>query len=243
MRVSLKSTGHTLFLRFSSKDVLEKALYQGSIDPWMGSVCHLAEGKPLAELTQLSWGDWDKKFSEDQMYWDLKVEKADQFFFSALELLRAGLDIYHGREHTYKEPDALICRCFGVREQDVLAYVRSTQDPTPEGLATATKAGMGCRSCLPQLTKWLSINMPKTQTRFYKDKARAHWLLEIDYMLSCFPEASDWEMEIKSFQGSQVAIQYKKVVSQKEEEEVSLRLQDFLGTSLDPDLGFFLTRA
>jgi hypothetical protein len=36
--------------------------------------------------------------------------------------LRSALDIYRGREYLYKEPEALICRCFGVRENDVLDY-------------------------------------------------------------------------------------------------------------------------
>ncbi len=242
-QVTLKATRHTLYLRFNTKDVLEKASYTGSIDPWLSSLCSLSIGKTLNELTHLNWKNWDEAFASDQTYWDLKTEKADGVFFSALELLKTGLDVYRGQESLYKEPAALICRCFGVRENDVLDYIRGAEDPTPEGLATATKAGMGCRSCVPQLTKWLQVHKPKTQNHFYKEKPRAHWLLEIDYMLSCFPEAGDWKMEVQSFQGNSVAIKFDKAVSQKEEEEVGERLQDFLGTSLDADLGFFLIRA
>jgi hypothetical protein len=84
--------------------------------------------------------------------------------------------------------------------------------------------------------------MPKTQAHFYKEKPRAHWLLEIDYMLSCFPEAADWKMEIESFQGTQVSILFDKKVSQAEEENVSIQLQDFLAAALDSDLSFFLIR-
>jgi len=240
--VTLKTSQHTLYLRFNTKDVLENASYMGTIDPWISSLCTLSTGKTLNELSLLSWKNWDEAFASDQTYWDFKAEKADDFFFSALELLKTGLDIYRGQEPLYKEPEALICRCFGVRENDIMDYIRGAEDPTLEGLATASKAGMGCRSCVPQLTKWLSIHKPKTQ-HFYKEKSRAHWLLEIDYMLSCFPEAVDWKMEVQSFQGNSVAIKFDKAVSQKEEEDVGLRLQDFLGDSLDADLGFFLIRA
>lgn len=243
VQVTSKSTSHTLYLKFDSKDVLMKASYSGPNDVWLGSLCEVASQKTLNELIHLCWKDWDQAFSDDQTFWDLKTEKTEQFFFSAMELLKAGLNLFRGREYLYKESEALICRCFGVRENDVLSYIRSTDDPTPEGLATASKAGMGCRSCVPQLTKWLSVNMPKSHNRFYKEKSRAHWLLEIDYMLSCFPEASDWNMEVKSFQGHQVEISFKKSVSQREEEDVNLKLQDFLGASLDADLSFFLVKA
>lgn len=242
VKVTSKKPVQTLFLKFDNKDVLTKASYFGTVDPWLGSMCTIINGKTLNELATLSWKHWDELFGHDQIYWDLKTEKAEEFFSNPLELLVAALDIYRGKEYLYRESEALICRCFGVRENDVLEYVRSTDDPTPEGLATASKAGMGCRSCVPQLTKWLSIKMPKKQTHFYKEKTRAHWLLEIDYMLNCFPESEDWKMEVKSFQGTQVSIFFDKNVSQLEEEEVSVRLQDFLAAGLDSDLSFFLIR-
>lgn len=243
VQVASKLTAHILYLKFDNKDTLTQASYLGVLDPWIGSMCSIVSGKNLGEIATLCEKAWDQAFEHDQTFWDLKTEKEDDFFFAPLELLRAALDIYRGREYLYKESEPLICRCFGVRENDVMDYVRSTDDPTPEGLATISKAGMGCRSCVPQLTRWLSIQMPKTQARFYKEKPRAHWLLEIDYMLNCFPEAADWKMEVKSFQGTQVSIHFDKDVTQAEVEKVSVELQDFLGASLDSDLSFFLIRA
>lgn len=243
VHVTHKSTGAVLYLKFDSKDILLKATYLGPEDAWLGSLCLLAQGKHLKDLISLGWKDFDQTFQNDQLYWDLKNEKVDEFYFPALELLNAAVDIYRGRDYLFKEADPLICRCYGVREKDVLDYIHSTSDPTPEGLATASKAGMGCRSCVPQLTKWLSIHMPKTESRFYKEKPRAHWLLEIDYMLSCFPKAIDWKMEVKSFQGTNVVISFDKQVAQREEEDTANELQDFLGAALDADLSFFLIRA
>jgi bacterioferritin-associated ferredoxin len=242
VQVTSKVTAQTLYLKFDNQDVVIKASYSGQVDPWLGSLCSIVSGKTLNEMTTLCWKDWAQTFEHDQSFWDLKSEKEDEFFFASLELLKASLDTYRGREYLYKESQSLICRCFGVRENDVLDYIKSTDDPTPEGLATVSKAGMGCRSCVPQLTRWLSIQMPKTQAHFYKEKPRAHWLLEIDYMLSCFPEAADWKMEIESFQGTQVSILFDKKVSQAEEENVSIQLQDFLAAALDSDLSFFLIR-
>jgi bacterioferritin-associated ferredoxin len=243
IKVTSQSSGHELQLKFDSKDVLLDITYQGRIDPWMGAVCALSIGKTLNQLEELSWKNWDDFFQNDQTYWDLKAEKVDDVFFAPWELLKAGLDLYRGRDYLYRTTDPLICRCFGVRENDVLAYIRKTDDPTPEGLAAETKAGMGCRSCVPQIKKWLSIHQPKASGHYYKEKTRASWLLEIDYMLSCFPQAQEWKMEVESFHGEQVIISFDKEVTQTEQENVSIELQDFLAAGLDSDLSFFLRRS
>lgn len=236
------STGHEIFLKFTSKDVLTEMTYEGRKDPWLGALCALVAGKTLNQLEELSEKDWDQFFQADQVYWDHKADTVDAVYFLPSELLKASLDKFRGRDYLYREPDALICRCFGVREQDVLDYVRSAEEPTPEGLAIVTKAGMGCRSCVPQITKWLSHHGPKSASRFYKERSRADWILEIDALLKTHTLAADWEMEVESFQGTQVVISFTKEASQKEIEAVTLKLQDFLGV-LDSDLSFFLRRS
>lgn len=240
--VQLEATSQALYLKFDTKDVLTHASYTGKTDPWLGSLCSIVVGRSLHELLNFSLNNWSHNFQHDQTYWEFKGELEEHIFFYPLELLRAGLSVYQGREYLYKEIDPLICRCFGVRESDVLKYIKKSEDPTPEGLGLETKAGMGCRSCVVQLTKWMNVNKPKSQAHFYKEKSRANWLIEIDYLLSCFPESLDWKMEVKSFQGNQVIIKFDRTVSQLEEEVVSRRLQDFLAAGLDADLSFFLIR-
>jgi bacterioferritin-associated ferredoxin len=150
------------------------------------------------------------------------------------------LDIYRGREYLYREASPLICRCFGVRESDVIDLLKTETDPTLEALSKKTRAGMGCRSCVTQLSRWLAINHPQTKSRFYKDRPVVDWMLDIDSALTKFFEGKDWELEIYSFKGQQVIISFNKEVSQKEEEAMALELQRFLGAEVDGDLGFFL---
>lgn len=241
-QATLKSSSHTLYLKFDSKDILVKASYTGAEDLWLGSLCLLVPGKHLSELINLSLNFWDETFRHDQTYWDMKSEVSEQVIFPVLELLKATLDIYRGRDYLYRETSGLICRCFGITEKDVLDYIRTADDPTPEGLGQATKAGLGCRSCVSQISKWLSINAPKGQSRFYKERSYAEWLLDIDQKLSEFPEARDWKMEVKNIKGSQVIIEFDKQASQREEEALTQKLQDFFSV-LDADLSFFLIRA
>ena len=240
--LAAKASGHELHLRLDAKDRITAAAYTGKFDPWLSSLCHLARNKSLAQGLALGLGDWDREFSADPLYWELKEEQVDRFVFPALELFRATLDVLRGREYLYREQSPLICRCFGVRESDVVSHLKETPDPTLETLSKQSKAGMGCRSCVPQLKRWLLLHDGGKRSHHFKEKPRAAWLLEIDYLLSCFPQSLEWKMELKSFRGSQVLITHQRAATQREEEEMGKELQKFLSAATDPDLGFFLTR-
>lgn len=241
--VTVKSGSTTLSLLIDRKDKIAKASYQGPASPWFGSLCEIVLDKSVSELSRLSKNDWDKNFKEDQFYWDLKAETSDDFFFAPVELLKVGIKTFLGQEHQFKESDALVCRCFGVREKDVLAYMREAEHPTVDDIGLKLKAGMGCRSCLPQLKRWMEAQEGTQKAHYYKEKSIATWLVEIDYMLSCFPEASEWKMEVASMKNQQVIINFEKDVSQKVEEDVAKKLQDFLSASVDAGLAFFLRRS
>ena len=238
----LNST-HTLQLRFDSKDILYQASYQGPLNPWMSSLCFLIEGKTLSQLNQFSLENWKMFFKEDQSFWDFYQEEGERFIFWPTELLRASLDTYRGRDYLYKETSPLVCRCFGVREKDILEHLQKENIPTLETLGNSSNAGMGCRTCVPQLKRWLAVNGTDKQERFFKEKSAANWVTEIDYLLSCFPHSLDWKMEVISFNKGVAIISFENEVSQNEEETMGRELQRFLGAALDSDLSFFLRRA
>lgn len=302
--VSVSSGDYTFELKFDSKDIVQNAGYTGPMNPWLTSLCQLIMGKSLDDISTLNQKDWDQAFKKDQFYWDLKHEEEESFFNIPLELLKASLDLFRGRDYLYKSMTPLVCRCFGVREADIIEHLSTTDHPTVETLALATKAGMGCRSCLSQikplfektmlvqavtdpvvcrclsvkeseiLTHIKTVKNPglesiadslkagtkckscvgdlqkllvpkplKASVHFYKDRPISEWILEIDYMISCFPQAHDWKMEIVSMRSGRVTVSFDKNVSQIQEEKVAQELQDFLGASLDKDLAFFLRSA
>ncbi len=240
--VSVSHEGTTLHLRFDNKDIITAAAYEGSPDVWMSSMCELLVHMPLSEARFVDMSHWELVWKQDQFFWDMKLEMEDRLFFGPVELLHAALDIYRGRDFLYKEESPLICRCFGVREKDVVAYLNTAKDPSFEDLSKETKAGMGCRSCVPQLKKWL-LGAPETKSRLYKSRPVADWVEAIDNALTRFPETSTWKFNVESMKGNIVMISYDLKCSQKEEEEMGKKLQGFLAGATDADLAFFLTRA
>ncbi len=239
--VNLTSDGQSLLLTFNSRDVITDASYRGKIDPWLSSLCEILKGKDLVTALDFNLEKWSMLYPDDALFWDMKAESDSSFFFFPLELLRGALDVYRGRDYLYTDLSPLICRCFGVRESDVLTYLKTAETPTLDGLGVDSKAGMGCRSCVKDLKRWMESAPSKEQHR-YKDRSKAQWLMEIDQVLAGFPEAKKWKMEVLSFKNQQVVIGFDFECSQVEEENVSKELQGFLAGFLDSDLAFFLIR-
>lgn len=240
--VSASIDGTTLHLRFDSKDNIIEATYEGTKDLWLSSLCELLKDMSLTEAKNVSLSHWDNIWNHDQFYWDMKLEISDRIFFLSLELLHTAIDMYVGKEFLYKEESPLICRCFGVREKDVIAFLNSSNDATMEELSKITKAGMGCRSCVPQLKELLKIP-GEAKKRFYKDRPVAQWIEEIETALKMFPYTSPWKLHVESMKGNVVMIAYEFETNQKQEEEVGKKLQGFLAGAVDSDLAFFLVRS
>jgi BFD-like [2Fe-2S] binding domain len=226
--VDLQLDQHTFFLRFDSRERIEAASYSGPRDHWLSSLCFLLAGKNLPQAKKLSLLDWEQEFKDDQFFWEMREEISQDIFFAPLELLRASLDLYLGREFLYQESSPMVCRCFGIREID---------------LKDATKAGMGCRSCVPDIKRILSNAQAAKGLHLYKDEPRVNWILKIDAKLNLYPEAMDWKMEIESFKKNLVVISYKGTWPQLEVERVGKDLQRFLAEEVDLGLSFFLRRS
>lgn len=237
--VEVAYNGHTLSLRFDSKDKLLYAGYTGKFNPWLSSLCALIINKNLAEILKVNTKSWEEFYRDDQLFWDLKQEE-DSFINSPLELLKAALDVFRGRDYLYHEVSPLVCRCFGVREADIIDHLQKEKAPTLEILGAATKAGMGCRSCVPQLKRWLVNNDEKKSGRVYKFRPIADWLVQIDYQLDKFPHRQEWKLEVQGMKDARVTISFDKKATQTEEEAMARELQLFLGRAVDLDLTFFL---
>lgn len=231
--VTLSSpTGHTLMLGLDKKEIITSASFEGPFDPWLSSLCSIVIGMNIPDGFRLTLKDWEKRFNDDQTFWDLWAEKDAGIWWWPLEMLRAALDKFEGKEHLYEPASPLVCRCFGVREVDILDGIKS-------------KAGMGCRSCRPQVERLLSIraSMATPKKRYFKEMTFADWLIIADEKLETFPFKNEWQLEVTGFKGNGIVISYGKKATQKEEEEMTAKLQDFLASALDRDLSFFLRRA
>jgi bacterioferritin-associated ferredoxin len=240
--VSLTSEETTLHLLIDKKDLITKALYSGPHDPLAASLAHLIVGRSINEASHLGKAIWEDAFREDESFWEYFAEESDELFNKPLELLKATIDLYLGREHLYEDSSPLVCLCFGIREADIVHHLKTHIAPTLATLQAAYRVGMGCRSCLPQVKRYLSLHAP-AKDRYFKERSRSSWILQADQLLKTFEGSKEWGMEIESFKGKQMVISYQRASTQKEVEEMSKKVQLFFAGALDADLAFFLRRA
>jgi len=237
--VSLSFGNKSLFIRFDSKDQVIACSYTGGFDLWLNSLCFLMMEKNISALKQLSKEDWLKTFRDDLFFQEISEPLTLSSPFYPLEMLKALLHTYLGRDDLYKEESPLICRCFGVREKDLLDL--HNKDIKFSDLHLHSSAGLGCRSCSSQVKKWWGESEEREE-RVINGKTKADWLVEMDYFLSCYPKALDWKMQIRSFKKSQVLISFDGNYPQREIESENEKLQDFLAAGLGLDLSFILIR-
>ena len=236
---------HTLDLKIDSQDKILEATYQGQPHVWLDFLMRFLIGKTVNEAHLLTPEILKKSLYREQKLLDLLSESSHDIFFAPLELLTFTLDKYLGKNYLYHEDSPLVCRCFNIKERDVVDYLNSEEHPTLAGLGVKTKAGLGCRTCKPQLERWMKVVAPegKNPKRYFKNRPVADWLILAEEKLSLFPMQNEWKMEITSFKDATVTVEYEKSVSQREEEEVGRELQTFLGEAVDLDLSFILSRS
>ncbi|KXK00708.1 MAG: FeS cluster assembly scaffold IscU [Acidobacteria bacterium OLB17] len=102
-------------------------------------------GKVLAELYGLSDAALAAKI-EDELG-EFPPERK-QCASVAIEALKAAFTNYrNARACEFVGDSPLICSCFGVSEDDLLAAIRETGASEPKGLGRVTRAGSGCGAC------------------------------------------------------------------------------------------------
>lgn len=240
--VSLRFQATTLSLTIDKKDVITEAVFSGPYEPLSAALAQFVQGLSVNKASQTGKEIWEEAFREDETFWEYVADEESELFNKPLELLRATIDLYLGREHLYEPSSPLVCLCFGIREADIVHHLKSHKAPTLATLQSAYRVGMGCRTCLPQVKRYLSLHAPSAD-RYFKERSRSSWILQADQLLRSFEAASEWGMEIESFKGKQMVISYQRQSSQKEAEEMSKRVQLFFAEALDSDLAFFLRRA
>jgi len=208
--------GFTLYLKIDKAECIYEVSFDGPYDSPFRDLCAEIEGKTIDEISRKD-------------FYQLAPE--NNIWLKSYELLRAALFRYSGKAFLYESLDPVVCHCFGVRRSELL-------------IKKETRAGKGCRSCLPYLevADRLAPQLKNNQ-RYFKNTSFADWLLLTDEKIKKFPTANEWGFYISGMNSYSITIHYSKQVSQKEEEQMNVLIQDFLRAEVDSDLSFFLSRS
>jgi len=214
--------GHVLHLKIDKAELVSEVSFEGANDSQFQDLCAKIVGKTVDQILK---DDFYKLVPE------IQYGPGDYIWSKSLELLRATLFRYLGKAFLYESLDPVVCHCFGIKRSELLTK-------------RETRAGKGCRSCIPYLTDGNTTSLPsKSNSRYFKNISFADWLLLTDEKIKKFPMANDWGVHISGMNSYSITIHYTKEVSQKEEEQMNVLIQDFLRAEVDSDLSFFLSRS
>ncbi|MBU0650975.1 Fe-S cluster assembly protein NifU [bacterium] len=138
-----------------------------------------------------------------------------------------GIDI----EKVHKEREHIVCKCFGVTEEEIVRVVKENNLKTVEEVTNYTKAGGGCGECKPRIQALLNeilhikeepiVKEGKHLTNLEKIK-----LIEktIDQIVRPGLKLDGGDIELVDVVGNEVIVKFKGVCKMCEKREVTLEL-------------------
>lgn len=219
-----------LQIRFDHKEIIREVAYEAPAQwrPWMAALADYLQDKKMESIGILTLSEW-MSFCDSDLAWQEYIhDELGYLDHPVQELWRGIWDQFKGRDHfKLKNEEFLVCRCFGVTLKELQNEVE-------------TKAAMGCRSCFSMVQKIKGFRV-KTDPRLIKNRSKADWILLIDQKLKSFPEYNDYGFEVTQMTNLQVVLKTNTKLNQEAEGELTLKLQGFLRSGVDPDLSVFLT--
>ena len=139
-----------IFLRINDQAIaIESARFQtngcGFAVASADVLCSWLSGKQLTELHGLGDAELAKIISAELGTFPPERRHCDQLVFDAL---RKAMALYRERRvEEFRGETALICTCFGISEDSIVAAIAANGLTHTEQVADACRAGSGCGSC------------------------------------------------------------------------------------------------
>ncbi|MBT6324487.1 MAG: hypothetical protein HOJ35_00820 [Bdellovibrionales bacterium] len=162
--------GIKLFLDIDLKNnKLNSFFYKSSIDNewiiYLSLLSEMLKSKDLSEIMQMSWESFYYYLS-DPFYFDdeLAINFIDEYDDGLLPLENLPLSILFKTLNKYlgwhkaieEKKEKLICRCFGVYENEVLSLIQETPSIKTIDITNYLNAGGGCTNCISDLQEMIT---------------------------------------------------------------------------------------
>jgi NifU-like protein len=118
-----------------------------------GCASAIASSTALTELIKDKTLDEALKVTNDDIAEYLGGLPREKMHCSVMgqEALEAAIFNYRGEKHPEAEEGEIVCQCFGVTDMKLKHVIKENNLHTVEDVTNFTKAGGGCRSCIPDI--------------------------------------------------------------------------------------------
>jgi len=143
----------TLYLKVSENGIVEDAKFQtfgcGSAIASASALTEMIIGKPLAEaerITNQDIAEFLEGLPREKMHCSVMGREA----------LEAAIANYRGEKPTEHDAGEVVCKCFGVTDNEIRRVVRENHLSTVEEVTNFTKAGGGCGGCRERIQELIN---------------------------------------------------------------------------------------
>jgi NifU-like protein len=158
-----------LYVKVNDDGIIEEATFKtfgcGSAIASASALTEMIKGKSVEEasrITNQDIADFLGGIPPEKMHCSVMGREA----------LEAALNNYKGLSPSMEQAGKVVCKCFGVTEEEIRRVARENRLETVEDVTHYTKAGGGCGQCKPEIEKILAEVLAERQKERRKPAGR-----------------------------------------------------------------------
>lgn len=233
-----------LYLKINDKDVIEKATFQT-----FGCASAIASSSVLTDIIIGMPVDEALKITNKDITNALGGLPKQKMHCSVMgqEALEAAIKNWKGEkvEHHEHDEGKLICKCFGVTDEQIKRAIRDNGLKTVEEVTEYTKAGGACGECLNEIAEIMAYELKQEPVGEKKPEKRMTNVQRMQKVLDVIDNeirpklaADGGDIELVDVDGKRVSVSLHGRCSQCRSSEVTIRnlVEKMLREHVEPDL-------
>lgn len=233
-----------LYLKINDQDIIEKATFET-----FGCASAIASSSILTDLIIGKTVDEALKITNKDITNALGGLPKQKMHCSVMgqEALEAAIRNWRGEETQHHEEDEgkLVCKCFGVTDEQIKRAIRENGLKTVEEVTDFTKAGGACGECLDEVAEILAFELKQKPLEELKPKKRMTNVQRMQKVLQVIDsdirpklQADGGDIELVDVDGKRVSVSLHGRCSQCRASEVTIRnlVEQALRDHVEPDI-------
>lgn len=233
-----------LYLKINDKDIIEKASFQT-----FGCASAIASSSVLTDMIIGMPVDEALKITNKDITNALGGLPKQKMHCSVMgqEALEAAIKNWKGESHEAHEHDEgkLVCKCFGVTDEQIKRAIRDNGLKTVEEVTEYTKAGGACGECLNEIAEILAYELKQEPAAEKKPEKRMTNVQRMQKVLDVIDNeirpklvADGGDIELVDVDGKRISVSLHGRCSQCRSSEVTIRnlVEKMLRDHVEPDL-------
>jgi len=147
----------TLYIKVNGEGVIEDAKFQT-----FGCASAIASASALTEMIKGKTVEEASRITNQDIVDYLDGIPPQKMHCSVMgrEALEAAIANYRGQDRAAAKQGTIVCKCFGVTDEEIRRVIRENHLRTVEEVTNYTKAGGGCGQCKPEIEKLIQEARP-----------------------------------------------------------------------------------